>query len=285
MGGSAVTRDDLAQYLTRIGYLGSPEPTLATLRAIVAAHLQHIPFENLDPLLGIPVEDLGAPALIDKMVRRRRGGYCFEHNSLLRYVLERLGFGVAALTGRVVWMNPAGADADPTALTHMVLDVTVPDVSPHYLVDVGFGGQTLPSPMPFVPDEVHPTRMEAYRIRSRPADFVLETRLGDEWRPLYVFTGEPRPMIDLQMGSWYVSTHPASIFVVGLSAALVTADARWNLRGRNLTVHRLGRPSEHVRMDSAAEVLDVLGARYGLPVDGLGDISVVLDRIGAVLDT
>ncbi len=285
MSGSAITGDELAQYLARIDYHGPAQPTLDTLHDVVAAHLRHIPFENLDPLLGIPVEDLSGPALIDKMVRRHRGGYCFEHNSLLRYVLERLGFGVAALTGRVVWMNPAGADADPTALTHMVLDVTVPDLDQHYLVDVGFGGQTLLSPIPFIADQVHRTRLEPYRIRSRPADFVLETQLRDTWLPLYVFTAEPRPLIDRQVGSWYVSTHPASVFVVGLSAALVTADARWNLRGRNLTVHRVGRPSEQVRMDSAAEVVDVLAGRYGLQVDGLGDRAVVLDRIGAVLDT
>ena len=106
-----LTDEDLAQYLVRIGYLGPTEPTLATLQSVVAAHLAAIPFENLDPLLGTPVEDLGAAALLDKMVRRRRGGYCFEQNSLLRYVLERLGFGVAALTARASARRATATDA------------------------------------------------------------------------------------------------------------------------------------------------------------------------------
>ena len=282
MSGSAITGDELAQYLARIDYHGPAQPTLDTLHDVVAAHLRHIPFENLDPLLGIPVEDLSGPALIDKMVRRHRGGYCFEHNSLLRYVLERLGFGVAALTARVVWMNPAGADADPTALTHMLLDVTIPGVDGHHLVDVGFGGQTLPSAIPFIPNEIHRTRLEPYRIRARAEDYVLETLLRDEWRPLYVFTGQSRPLIDLQVGSWYVSTHPGSVFVVGLTAALVPADARMILRGRNLAVHRPGGPSEQLRMDSAAEVLDVLADRYGLDLDGLAGLG---ERVAEVLDS
>ena len=59
-------------------------------------------------MLGIPVADLSAAALSDKLVHRRRGGYCYEHNGLMGYVLDELGFGVERLAGRVVWMNPDG---------------------------------------------------------------------------------------------------------------------------------------------------------------------------------
>lgn len=275
------TDDELADYFARIGYAGSAEPTLATLRALVAAHELRIPFENLDPLMGIPVEDLGPQALFDKMVLRRRGGYCFEQNSLLRYALTALGFGVEALTGRVVWQSPAGLDGPPTALTHMLLLVRISGVDERYLVDVGFGGQTLPSPIPFEPGAIAATRLEPYRVRVFGDGHVLETLIRDEWQPMYVFTEAPRPLIDLQMGSWYVSTQPRSVFVVGLSASLITDDARWNLRGRNLTVHHAGGPSEHTRMDNASQVLDVLMNRFGLDVGGLGDVHA---RITEVLD-
>jgi arylamine N-acetyltransferase len=100
---------DVAAYFDRIGYEGGTEPTLQTLQAIVAAHNRSIPFENLDPLPGIPVADLSARALMDKLVHRRRGGYCYEHNGLMGYVLEGLGFGVERLAGRVVWMNTSDA--------------------------------------------------------------------------------------------------------------------------------------------------------------------------------
>ena len=92
---------DLAAYYARIGYSGPAEPTLETLHTLVAAHNRSIPFENLDPLMDIPVADLSAGALTDKLVQRRRGGYCFEQNGLMGYVLDELGFGVERLAGRV----------------------------------------------------------------------------------------------------------------------------------------------------------------------------------------
>ena len=79
----------------------------------MAAHNRSIPFENLDPLMGVPVADLGPDALFGKLVRRRRGGYCYEQNGLMAYVLSQLGFGVDALGGRVVWMNDQRRAARP----------------------------------------------------------------------------------------------------------------------------------------------------------------------------
>ncbi|MET0698913.1 MAG: arylamine N-acetyltransferase [Mycobacterium sp.] len=276
---------DLSDYFTRIDYTGSVEPNLETLQALVTAHGEHIPFENLNPLMGIPVADLSAEALAEKMVRHRRGGYCYEQNGLLGYVLAELGFEITPLTGRVVWQNPVWLDGPPPAETHCVLAVRIPGDPQRYLVDVGFGGQTLTSAIRFVPDEVQQTRHEPYRLRvygNGPADgYVLETLLGEKWHALYTFTDQARPPIDLVVGSWYVSTHPTSTFVAGLSASLITAEARWNLRGRNLAVHHLGGPSERTRFDNATQVLDVLMNRFGIDVGGIGDVHA---RITEVLD-
>jgi arylamine N-acetyltransferase len=277
---------DLTGYLSRIDHTGPTDPTLDTLRALVTAHGEHIPFENLNPLTGIPVVDLSREALFDKLVHRRRGGYCYEMNGLLGYVLADLGFEVERLTGRVVWMNPVWLDGPPPAETHQVLAVRIPGDEQRYLVDVGFGGQTLTSPIRLDADEVQQTRHEPYRLRTcgnGPADgYVLEALVRDSWQSLYTFTDQPRPMIDLQVGSWYVSTYPESTFVVGLSASLITPDARWNLRGRNLTVHHLDGPSERTRLDNATQVLDVLMNRFGIDVGGIGDVHA---RITEVLDT
>ena len=84
---------DLSGYCARIGYSGSHEPTLALLRAIVAGHTAAIPFENLDVLAKRPIR-LDRPSLCDKLVRHRRGGYCYEHNLLLLGVLRGSGFAV-----------------------------------------------------------------------------------------------------------------------------------------------------------------------------------------------
>ena len=275
------TEVDMSSYFDRVGYHGPVKPTLDTVRALVAAHNRSIPFENLDPLMGIPVADLSAAALTDKLLHRRRGGYCYEHNGLMGYVLDALGFGVERLAGRVVWRNP---DGPLPAQTHHVLSVTVPGVDGPLLVDVGFGGQTLTSPIRLDAGPVQETRHEPYRIRERGNAYQLEAEIRGEWQPLYTFTTHPQPRIDLEVGSWYVSTYPKSFFVTGLTAALVTDDARWNMRGRNLAIHRAG-TTEQIRLDTAADVLDTLTDRFGIDVTDLGDRADVEARVNEVLDS
>ncbi|MDF2583040.1 MAG: nat [Mycobacterium sp.] len=282
---------DIAAYLARIGYQGPaqadpgplrsspPKPTLDTLHGLVAAHNRSIPFENLDPLMGIPVHDLSAQALTAKLVHRRRGGYCYENNGVMGYALEALGYGVDRLAGRVVWMQPPGAPQ--SGLTHNVLAVTVPGEDGRFLVDVGFGGQTLSSPIRLQAGPVQQTRHEPYRLVEHPEGLQLQAQVRGEWQPLYQFSLRTQPLVDLSIGSWYSSTYPTAVFVVGLSVALVTDDARWNLRGRNLAIHADG-GTERIRLDSAADVLDQLVNRFGIDVSGLGDVEA---RINQVLDT
>ncbi|MBP1818532.1 arylamine N-acetyltransferase [Mycobacterium sp. OAE908] len=272
---------DVAAYFDRIGYRGPAEPTVETVHALVAAHNGSIPFENLDPLMGIPVADLGAAALTDKLVHRRRGGYCYEHNGLMGYVLEQLGFGVDRLAGRVIWLNP---DGPLPAQTHQVLSVTVPGLDGRLLVDVGFGGQTLTSPIRLQAGPVQETRHEPYRISERGDALQLEAQVRGEWQPLYIFTTRPQPRIDLEVGSWYVSTHPNSFFVTGLTAALVTGEARYNMRGRNLAIHSAGE-TEKIRFDTAAEVLEALTDRFGIDIADLGDGGDLEARVNQVLDS
>ncbi|MET0757964.1 MAG: arylamine N-acetyltransferase [Mycobacterium sp.] len=272
---------DLAAYFDRIGYAGPAQPTVQTLHALVAAHNGSIPFENLDPLMGIPVADLGPAGLTDKLVRRRRGGYCYEQNGLMGYVLAELGFGVERLAARVVWMNP---NSTLPAQTHQVLSIAVPGVDGRFLVDVGFGGQTLTSPIRLEAGPVQRTRHEPYRLREHGEGFLLEAEIRGDWQPLYTFSTRPQPRIDLEVGSWYVSTYPESVFVVGLTAALVTNDARWNLRGRNLAIHS-GGDTERIRFDTAAQVLGALTDRFGIDLTDLGDRHDLEARVTEVLDT
>lgn len=276
---------DLAAYFDRIGLTGSVSADVDTLRNVVAAHGRSIPFENLDPLLGIPVADLGAEALADKLITRRRGGYCYEHNGLLGYALDELGYGVDRLAGRVVWMKEP--DAPLPALTHNVLAVTVPGEAGRFLVDVGFGGQTLSSPIRLQTGAVQQTRHEPYRLTEVATqgvpEYELAAQVRGQWQALYRFTAVPQPRIDLEVGSWYVSTHPGGIFVVGLTAALVTDDARFNLRGRNLAIHHHD-GTEKIRFDTAAEVLDALTERFGINLSDLAGVDVEA-RVAQVLDS
>lgn len=272
---------DLTGYFARVGYVGPAEPTLDVLRDLTTAHTKSIPFENLDPLVGRPVDDLSPEALIDKLVHRRRGGYCYEQNGLMGYVLAEIGFRVRRLAGRVVWMQPP--DAPTPAQTHTVLAVTFPGSAGTYLVDVGFGGPTPTSPLRMETGTVQRTTHEPYRLQDRGDGLVLQAQVRDEWQPLYEFCTRTAPEIDLKVGSWYVSTNPSSSFVTSLMAALVVDDGRLNLAGRNLTIHRTD-GSEKISLADAAAVVDILADRFGVNVADLGERASLEARLGQTLE-
>jgi arylamine N-acetyltransferase len=272
---------DLNGYFDRINFRGVAEPNLYVLQNLVTAHTHAIPFENLDPVMGVPVDDLSVEALSDKLVHRRRGGYCYEHNGLMGYVLSEVGFRVRRLAGRVIWMLPP--DAPFPAQTHTVLAVTFPGSQGSYLVDVGFGGQTPTSPIRIETGSVQQTTHEPYRLEDCRDGLVLQALIRGEWVPLYEFATRTAPDIDLKVGSWYVSTHPASGFVTGLMVARVTDDARLNLAGRNLTMHRAD-GSEKVLLDDAAGVVDTLRDRFGIGIEDLGERSALEARITKILE-
>jgi arylamine N-acetyltransferase len=273
---------DLNGYFDRINYRGAAEPNLDVLQGLVTAHTRTIPFENLDPMMGVPVDDLSPEALTDKLVHRRRGGYCYENNGLMGYALVEVGFRVRRLAGRVVWTLPP--DAPVPAQTHTALAVTFPGSHGSYLVDVGFGGQSPTSPIRIETGSVQQTTLEPYRLEDRGDGLVLQALIRGEWVPLYEFSTRTQPEIDRKVGSWFVSTHPSSHFVTTLMVARVIDDARVNLAGRDLTIHRAD-ASEKVRLEDAAAVVDALRDRFGINVADAGGRGALEARIDEILET
>jgi len=106
---------DTDAYLERIGYTGAREPTAGLIRRLHRAHMLAVPFENLDIQLGRPIE-LSVPAFYDKIVRRRRGGFCYELNGLFGWLLQQLGIGVTLLSGRVYHQGEPGPDFEHALL-------------------------------------------------------------------------------------------------------------------------------------------------------------------------
>jgi N-hydroxyarylamine O-acetyltransferase len=264
---------DLDAYFGRIGYKGPREPTLQVLRAIHELHPAAIPFEAIDVQLGRGV-DLAPAAVDDKLIGRRRGGYCFEHNSLLKRVLTALGFEVEALIGRVWWMAPP--DAPPPPRTHMALKVTA-EGRP-WLADVGFGGCVLTSPLDFTSRAAQPTAHEDYRLVDRGAELGVEARLGEGWARLYDLSREPQLDIDFEAPNWFTSTRPTSIFRHSLRAARTTPEARYALLDNRLTVRR---PDGRVEQStlSVQEMETVLEDTFGLGVEH--EWRPLLDRAAA----
>jgi N-hydroxyarylamine O-acetyltransferase len=246
---------DLAAYCQRIAYSGSRSPTVDTLRALHLAHATHIPFENLDVLLGRPIR-LDLESLQAKLVTARRGGYCFEQNLLFAAVLEQLGFSVTRLGARVRYRTTRILPR-----THMLLKVDAEDRS--FVVDVGFGGEGLLFPVPLVADEPSPQFVWTYRLIRDGAAFVLQSRHLADWHDLYVFTLEQQFQVDFEMASYYVSTHPDSRFVQTLTAQLPLPEVRHMLRNHQFISERPEGTTETSIADDE-QLLRVLSDTFGL---------------------
>jgi N-hydroxyarylamine O-acetyltransferase len=265
---------DLDVYLRRIAYRGAPAPDLLTLRALVAAHAAAIPFENLNPWLGLPV-DLEPSALERKLLHDGRGGYCFEQNLLLQAALRAIGFDVSALIARVLWRQ--SDDAVATAQTHMLLRVDLAGET--WLVDVGFGSQTLTGVLRLQADVEQPTPLEPFRLVRMGSDWCMQSLLHGAWRSLYRFDlHQPYP-IDLVVANHYVSTYPGSRFTTHLVASRIEGDKRLSLLDREFTVRRLGQEPERHLLRDGVEVRRVLEQRFGLRLPEHADLDRRLDQL------
>ena len=132
---------NLDAYFNRIRWGGNTRPTYDTLAQLVHAHMQHIPFENLDVLLGRGIR-IDLESIQNKLVHARRGGYCFEHATLFAAVLEQLGFQPTCHSSRVVLLFPR----TEAPRTHMFLTVPLPEGT--FVVDPGFGSLAPRVPVP-----------------------------------------------------------------------------------------------------------------------------------------
>lgn len=266
---------DLDAYCDRIGYVGDRSPTVATLGAVQEAHVRAIPFENLDSLAG-QVVAIDLESVQDKLVGRARGGYCFEHNTLLWRMLENLGFTVSALAARVRWQVPAEMI---TPLGHMALRVDLDGES--YLVDAGFGGLSLTTPLNLAVRGEQATAQESCRLTQTKGDLLLEAKLGDTWTAVYQFDLRAHYPRDFEVFNWYTCSSPQSPFVNSLMAARLEGRTRHTLLDNRYTVRNLGDAAETRMLASAEEVRCVLEEKIGVPVPSSPALMSKLGKIAA----
>ena len=264
---------DIEAYFKRIGYSGTPSPTLETLQQLHLRHPQSIPFENLNPFLRWPV-NLDASSLQEKLIHNGRGGYCYEQNLLFRHVLQTIGFDVVGLAARVSW-NTAEDVVLPR--THMLLRVNLAQQS--YIADVGFGGLTLTTPLRLETNVEQRTPHEPFRLIADGTEFVLQAKLGDSWKTLYRFTLEEQLLPDYEMANWYVSCHPQSRFVNRLIVARTAPDRRYALLNNEFKTHDLTGKTESRILHTVADIRATLEGPLGLTLPSGGELDKALLRL------
>ncbi|TZG29073.1 arylamine N-acetyltransferase family protein [Sphingomonas montanisoli] len=260
---------DIDAYLARIGLGLLPEADAAGLAAVQRQHRLSIPFENLDVRLGRGIS-LDPEHVFDKLVNRRRGGYCFEQNQLFLRALTALGFDARPLLARV-WLM---ADGVPPK-THTLNLVTIDGMQ--WIADAGFGGSYSP-PMPLIAGpEVEAPDGSRYRLSiHEDHGWFLERKghpaltdgrtLVEDWQPQYSFTLDPVASIDLELSNHWTSTRPDTRFTTLSVVSLVLPSGFASLTDAHYT-RRNGDQHVEAEIESATAYRLRLNFVFGIALD------------------
>jgi N-hydroxyarylamine O-acetyltransferase len=248
----------LDAYLERLHFAGAVRPTEDRLEALHRAQAYTIPFENFDILLGRGIS-LEPAVIFDKLVRRARGGYCFELNGLFLMALQAIGFDARALLARV------HLTGTPTGRGHQLMLVTLQ--GREWIADVGFGGPGLRSPIPF--ELNHPTTHDGQtfrRVEAPPYGIMLQTLMETQWQNLYSFDLGHVVPADLAYGNHFTSTHPSSFFTFARVAVLPLPNGRVSLFNRTLRSVIAGKETVQ-EIEEGQPYLDALKIHFGIELD------------------
>ena len=229
-------------YLARIGYSEPIKPDAQTLRGLHVAHMQRVPFENLEIGLKRPIR-LSEEALWNKIVIQKRGGFCYELNGLFAWLLRQSDFDVAYLNARVYnRQGQLGIDFD-----HLALLVQIPGQSGRWLADVGFG-DSFDEPLDFEERGEQIQGLRAYRLEQLPNGFVTWQKNYDgTWQRQYFFDIEPHEFPqEYESACLYHQTSPKSSFTRGSIISRATPNGRVSLEDGRLIVTKDGQRTERL---------------------------------------
>lgn len=229
---------NIKQYLERIEYNDAISPTVEVLSTLQQQHLLHVPFENLDIHNNIKI-DLNN--LFDKIVTRKRGGFCYELNGLFYQLLKEIGFTVIMISARVY---DGKKDFSPE-FDHMALIVTINNED--YLVDVGFGEFSL-HPLKITMDEETNDPRGIFKMEPFNEHYtaVKKKNAEEQFIPEYIFSHKERQMEEFYDRCNYHQTNSASHFMQKRICSLPTQNGRITLTGNLLKITDNGSIKEQV---------------------------------------
>lgn len=264
-----LTETQADEYLARIGVARPARSDLEALRTLCSAHLATTPFENLSIHLGEPIV-LSANALFDKIVTRRRGGFCYELNGAFAALLTSLGYRVDLLSARVFGGGRFGPPFD-----HMTLRI---DLGTPWLVDVGFGRfADAPLRLDMRGDQID--RVGTFRVQPAPGG-VGDLDVDLDGEPQYRIDPRPYDLDDFTPTCWWQRTSPDSHFTRTMTCSLPTAAGRVTLSDDRLII-TTGSERVERTLGSDAEVLDAYRTYFGVVLDQRPTLMAQLANTGS----
>jgi len=250
---------DSGKYLERIGMEPIKKADKETLDRLILAHQRSVPFENLDVYDAHADISLEIPELYDKIVVRRRGGYCFELNAAFMALLQSLGYDCYPIGVRVVWH----ADCF-MPLSHRGTIVTIDGV--RYFVDVGFGG---PSPQgTLLLDErgEQPSGSNVFVVDKSDEGTSISRLVDGEKERTLLFFETPFDPVDFLALNEYTSKHKDALFRRERLLNLLTETGVKTISGNVLKIHSGSETIEEV-LDTEEKFKSALKGHFGLVID------------------
>ncbi len=248
---------NLQRYFERIAYTGAARPDLESVTEIMRHHLRAVPFENLDVQAGKGIS-LVLEDIVDKIVARRRGGYCYEVNGLFAMALGALG-----VPYRFVGCRPMTYLARRPR-THMAILASFN--GEEWLCDVGFGSYGIRAPMRLnETGEVRQDDDTFQLFKSNEHEFQLRAQVDGDWANQYCFDLSHHEWIDFLPANWLNSTHPDTLFVKTLIVMRQTPAGRVILFGDRLKT--VVRGETNVQTVTPDQLASVLRAEFDLAVE------------------
>lgn len=250
-----LSEDNIHNYLAHVSIQQAPEVSFDFLKDLQNGHLGAFPFSNLGVLLQENLS-LGSQVLFERVVTKRRGGYCFEQNKVFSEILKYLGFQCEIVLGRVLLNRNIDVPR-----THRITRVTMDNS--RYLVDVGFGPLCPREPLLLDSDKPQDQGDAIYRIVQPGQDrYLLQKQETDGWFTLYSFDNGMYTEADCLCGHHYASTHPEATFVNNLVISLKSYEDVRLLR--NGEFHRVqARDTAITEISSKDHLGAILRQEYG----------------------
>ena len=253
---TCLSEPQVAAYLERIGYCGEVSPSLSVLKKLVYCHSTSVPFENLDVYYCRKEPELTCAALYEKIVVRRRGGYCFELNGLFLKLLSALGFCAAPHIARI----KKGDFLPPPSHEILIAELC----GERYFVDVGFGGPAPSAPLKLIYDcEIECTSGRTYRFEKRGALVALQLKKGGIFSDMMLFSEAPCDEIDFLPLNAFCAYSPKEPFVHKPMAWLRTERGKVSIDGNLLRIECEGETAE-TPLDSSDKMTDALEKHFGI---------------------
>ena len=250
---------NIPAYLTRMNFSASVQPDAETLHGLHLAHLLTIPFENLDIGLNQPIQ-LSEEALWDKIILRKRGGFCYELNGLFAWLLKQIGFDVTYLNARVFNREgKLGIDFD-----HLALLVKIPQEPTRWLADVGFG-DSFTEPLSFEMGNEQVQGLRSYRLEQTTEGYITWQKNYDgTWERQYFFDLQPHNFPDeYEAACLYHQTSPKSSFTRASIISRATPEGRISLEDGSLIITTHGQREER-RVPDREEYQALLKEHFGV---------------------